>query len=200
MTRRRNWNAACATSTPYRWNVPIPGVSSATRGIFCIPRTLKRQASRTEAGCKTAGRRKAAQPPPAARDPRTADRHFGGSRVRGDQSLRHRDERAHRAGPRLRPQGSFARRAARLGLPAPSSPGGGDRRRPLLGRRLHGESRDLAADLQLLHRGRGARSDQSAGARRGAAHPRRDREPPERDRLQFIADTCASTWSATRGA
>src|SRR5690242_4034343 len=62
------------------------------------------------------------------------------ARLRRDPAFRHRDERAHGASPCIRRQGSFARRLARLCVPAAPLPGGGNRRRPVLGRRLHGKS------------------------------------------------------------
>ena len=59
-----------------------------------------------------------------------------------------------------------------LGLPAVHVPGGRDRRRGLLGRRLHGQSRHLPADLWLRVAGRADRAHQPD---RAAAKCRRRR-------------------------
>ena len=80
------------------------------------------------------------------------------------------------------------RRRAGLGLPAVHVPGGGDRRRGLLGRRLHGQPGHLPADLPLRQPGHGHRPHQPARARGDAAHRHRDHEPDQRDHLQLLAD------------
>ena len=82
-------------------------------------------------------------------------------------------------------------RGAGLGLPAVPVPGGRDRRRGLLGRRLHGQSGDLPADLRLRH---AATSSSSTSIRSSATelptHARRDPQPHQRDQLQLLA-ACA---------
>ena len=88
----------------------------------------------------------------------------------------------------IRPRRYLAGGAARLSLSAASPPGGGDRRRPVLGRWLHGQSGHLAPGLSLHDRGRD-RPDQSRGARGHSAHIARDRQPDERDRVQLLCHT-----------
>ena len=99
-----------------------------------------------------------------------------------------RHQRAHLQGQGLRNDEITRRRRARLGLPAVPVPGGRDRRRGLLGRRLHGQPGDLPADLRLRVDRRHHRPHQSDRARRGAAHRARDPEPHQRDQLQLLAD------------
>ena len=64
------------------------------------------------------------------------------------QGLCHRDQRAHRAAAGLRARARSRSSGARLGLPAADVPGGRDRRRGLLGRRLHRQPRALSAAEQ----------------------------------------------------
>ena len=71
-------------------------------------------------------------------------------RAGADRAVHHRHQRAHRPGPRLPQRRPHCRRAAGLGLPADDVPGGRDRRRALLGRRLLRQSVDVAADPRVL--------------------------------------------------
>ena len=66
-----------------------------------------------------------------------------------DQAVRHRDQRAHGPRPHLPQRRPHRRRAAGLGLPADDVPGGRDRRRALLGRRLLRQPVDVAADPRV---------------------------------------------------
>ena len=72
---------------------------------------------------------------PLRADPGRVHR-FRAAGQRADQAVHHRHQCAHRPRPRLPQRRDHARRAARLGLPADHVPGGRDRRRALLGRRL----------------------------------------------------------------
>jgi NTE family protein len=63
-------------------------------------------------------------------------------------------------------------------------PGGGNRGRALLGRRLRRQSAALPALLRDPHRRYRARADQPDRAPRNPAHRARDRQPPHRDHLQ----------------
>ena len=84
------------------------------------------------------------------------------------------DQRPHRQGQDLHQPGDHVRGGDGLGLPAVHVPGGRDRRRGLLGRRLHGQPRHLPADLPLRQPGRGRRPHQpAAAARRSRAAPPR---------------------------
>ena len=75
---------------------------------------------------------------PLARDP-GRQRRLRAAGAGADQAVRHRDQCADRPRPRVPQRRHHARRAARLGLPADHVPGGRDRRRGLLGRRLLGQ-------------------------------------------------------------
>ena len=66
-----------------------------------------------------------------------------------DQAVRHRHQRPHRPRPGIPQRRDHARRAARLGLPADDVPGGRDRRRDLLGRRLFRQSDHHAAGARM---------------------------------------------------
>ena len=79
------------------------------------------------------------------------------------------------------------RRHPGVRLPAAAVPGGRDRRRAVLGRRLSRQSIDLPAVQHDPDRGRAAHSDQSAGAPRNADLQPGHHEPPERDHVQFPA-------------
>ena len=81
------------------------------------------------------------------------------------QHLRH--QCAHRQGQGVHQRRIVDRRDHGVGLPAVPVPGGRDRRRGLLGRRLYGQSGDLPADLFLRHARRADRPhqpDRAAGA------------------------------------
>ena len=88
-----------------------------------------------------------------------------------DQAVRHRHQRAHRPRPHLPQRRAHAGRAARVGLPADDVPGGGDRRRALLGRRLLRQSVDVAAGPRV----HGVRHDPGADQPDRAARARRAR-------------------------
>ncbi len=105
-----------------------------------------------------------------------------------DQALSLRDQCAHRQGPALRERADHRRCRDGLGLPALHVPGRRDRRRGLLGRRLHGQSRDLPAHLQLRQPRRRGRAHQPDVPSGGAAHRARHPEPHQRDLLQLLAD------------
>ena len=65
---------------------------------------------------------------------------------------------------------------------------GRDRRRALLGRRVHGQSGDLSAHLPVRQPRRCNRSYQSARTGETADDRGRNHEPHQRDQLQFLAD------------
>ncbi len=89
-----------------------------------------------------------------------------------DQAVHHRHQRAHRPRARVPQRRDHARRAAGLGLPADHVPGGGDRRRALLGRRLRRQPDDHAAGARMPLQRHDPGADQPDRARRGAARPR----------------------------
>ena len=103
---------------------------------------------------------------------------------RADQAVRHRHQRAYGQRPHLPQRRPHARRAAGLGVPAHDVPGGGDRRRAVLGRRLFRQSVDVAAGPGVLGLGHDPGADQPDRAAGHAAHGARDPEPAERDLLQ----------------
>ena len=91
---------------------------------------------------------------------------------RDDQPVHLGDQRAHRPPAHLSAGQGHRRRDHGVGLPAVSVSRGRDRRRALLGRRLHGQSGDLPVLPRDRDRGRADRADQSGRARRDAAHAR----------------------------
>ncbi len=136
------------------------------------------------------GRRQSTQPDPCGAH---RFRAFGEC---ADQTVRHRHERAHRPGPRVPQQGRYARRVARLRLPADHVSGDRNRWRELLGRRLCRQSDHHAARARMSLARHHPRSDQSDRAREHPAHRARYPQSPERSLLQRrapegIADDCA---------
>ena len=91
-----------------------------------------------------------------------------------DQSLHHRDQCAHRPRQGVQERGGDAGRSARLGLPADHVPGGRDRRRGLLGRRLFRQSDalDPGSRVQIARHDSGADQSGRASGRRRAARAR----------------------------
>ena len=89
-----------------------------------------------------------------------------------DQAVHHRHQRAHRPRPRLPQRRDHARRAAGLGLPADDVPGGRDRRRALLGRRLLRQPDDDAAGPRVHGARHHPGPDQPDRAAGHAAHAR----------------------------
>ena len=107
---------------------------------------------------------------PLTRDPWRTDR-FQGSRAIADPSLHYRYQCAHGARQGVQERRGDARRSARFGLPADHVPGGRDRRRGVLGRRLFRQSdADPArARVQVArHDSRSDQSDRAPGASRAA--------------------------------
>jgi hypothetical protein len=84
--------------------------------------------------------------------------------ARADQGVRHRHQRADRPGPGVPEPRDHVGRAARLGLPSDLVPGGGDRRRTLLGWRLFGPSDDHAVGARMHLEGHDPRPDQPGRA------------------------------------
>ena len=72
-----------------------------------------------------------------------------GAEAKSDQAVPVGDQCAHRQGESVRARGARCRARARLRLPALHDARAGDRRRRLLGRRLHGQSGHLSGDLRL---------------------------------------------------
>ena len=103
---------------------------------------------------------------------------------RADQAVRHRHQRAHRPRPRLPQPRADAGCAARLGLPADPVPGGRDRRRGLLGRRLLRQPDHHAAGARMHLARHHPRADQPDRAPGHAAHRARHPQPAERGLLQ----------------
>ena len=91
--------------------------------------------------------------------------------VRGDtrpRAVHLRDQCAHRRAARVLARRRSPPSRDGVGLPAAAVPGGRDRRRALLGRRLQRQSGGAAVPARDLDRGRADRADQSARARRRA--------------------------------
>ena len=80
------------------------------------------------------------------------------------------------------------RRGDGLGGAALRVPRGRDRRRALLGRRLHRQSADLSVLPHHRHRGRAGGADQPGAAGLDAADIAGDRQPHQRDHVQRLAD------------
>ena len=83
-------------------------------------------------------------------------------------AVRLRHQREERQDPRVRLPRDHGQGDHGVGLPAVRLPGGGDRRRELLGRRLHGQPAFVPADLPHRLRGCADRPDQPDPGRRGA--------------------------------
>jgi hypothetical protein len=94
--------------------------------------------------------------------------------ARADQGVRHRYQRAYRPGSGIPEQPRHAGRPARLRLPAHAVPGGRDRRRGLLGRRLLGQPDDHASGAGVRSQGHHPRPDQPGRAAGHAANGARD--------------------------
>ena len=120
---------------------------------------------------------------PPAPDPGAAGRFRAGAR-RADRGARGGDQRAHRPAGGVLGRGADRGRGDGLGLPAAALPGGRDRRRGLLGRRLHRQPGAPAADRRPQQPRHPDRADQPGAARGGAAERAGDRQPDQRDRLQ----------------
>ena len=120
---------------------------------------------------------------PLARDPCRAHR-FQGPGAIADPSVHHRDQCAHRTRQGVQERRRDARRPARLGLSADDVPGGRDRRRGLLGRRLFRQSDADPARPRVQIAGHDSRSHQSDRAPGRPAQRLRHPEPPERGVVQ----------------
>ena len=114
-----------------------------------------------------------AQHQSAARPDRALRRFRRGARLPGHQPVHLGDQCAHRPPARLSAGEDHRRRRDGVGLPAVSVSRGRDRRRALLGRRLHGQSGDLPVLRRDADRGRAGGADQSGRAQRR----RRTRRP-----------------------
>ena len=87
-----------------------------------------------------------------------------------DQAVHHRHQRPHRPRPGVPQRRGDAGRDAGLGLPADHVPGGRDRRRALLGRRLFGQSDPDAPGARMRRQRHHHRADQPGRAPGHAAH------------------------------
>ena len=109
---------------------------------------------------------------------------FDVSGALADPSLHHRHQRAHRTRKSVQERRRDARRPARFGLPADDVPGGRDRRRGLLGRRVLRQSDAHSADPRVQVAGHDPHSDQSDRTPGGPAQRGRYPQPPERGVVQ----------------
>ena len=110
---------------------------------------------------------------------------FDAGGARADQAVRHRHQRAHRTRPRVPQRRAHAGRAARVGLPADAVPGGRDRRRGLLGRRLCRQPDHHAAGARVRRRATPILVQINPVERAGTPRSRaRHPQPPERGLLQ----------------
>ena len=98
------------------------------------------------------------------------------------------DQCAHRPAARVPAREDRRRRGDGLGGAALRVQGGRDRRRALLGRRLHRQPADLSVLPHHRHRGRAGGADQSGAAGVDAADVAGDRQPHQRDHVQRLAD------------
>ena len=105
-----------------------------------------------------------------------------------DAALHRGDQRAHRPAARVPAREDRRRRGDGVGGAAVRVPRGRDRRRALLGRRLHRQSADLSVLPHHRHRGRAGGADQSGAAGVDAADVAGDRQPHQRDHVQRLAD------------
>ena len=111
-------------------------------------------------------RRQSGQLQPAGRGAGRGDRLRLAARAPHRPAVRLRHQRQDRQDPRVRLPRDLGQGDFGLGLPAVPLPGGRDRRRVLLGRRLHGQPAALPADLPDRLRGRADRPDQPDPGRR----------------------------------
>ena len=114
-------------------------------------------------------------------------RRFRRATRRSAPDLHRRHQRADRALTYFSAREDFRRIGDGLGLPARRVPGGRDRRRALLGRRLSRQSGDLPVLPRHRQRRRADRADQPAGAQEAADLDARDHVPRQRDHLQRAA-------------
>ena len=117
-------------------------------------------------------------------DPGRSDRLRAPRQRRRSSSSSRRPMSAPDAAARVPQRRDHARRAARLGLPADHVPGGGDRRRSLLGRRLFRQSDHDAAGAGMRVGRHDPRRDQSGRAPGHPALGPRHPQPSERGVVQ----------------
>ena len=106
---------------------------------------------------------------PDQQDPQRQHR-LRASRRGDDQALHHRDQCAYRARTRVPQRGDHPGRAPGLRLPADDVPGGRNRRRAVLGRRVRRQPDHYAARSRKRRARRHPGPDQPPGTPRNAAH------------------------------